>query len=79
MEDKKDNVDSINKIIVNLKIDEMMTKYKYFPNCTEFESLNKEIPDNNNFTKIFNNFLSRLKDFDTYLTYKISSKKNIFN
>ena len=77
MEDKKDNVDSINKIIVNLKIDEMMTKYKYFPNCTEFESLNKEIPDNNNFSKIFNNFLSRLKDFDTYLTYKISSKKNI--
>ena len=78
MEDKKDNVDSINKIIVNLKIDEMMTKYKYFPNCTEFESLNKEIPDNNNFSKIFNNFLSRLKDFDTYLTYNISSKKNSF-
>jgi hypothetical protein len=76
MEDKKDKVDNTNKININLKIDEMMTKHKYFPNCTEFESLDKEIPDNNNFSKIFNNFLSRLKDFDTYLTYNISSKKN---
>jgi hypothetical protein len=57
-----------------LLIDKMMDENNYFPNCTKFESINKEISDKHNFSKIFNNFLSKLKDFDRVLTENNSSK-----
>ena len=68
MEDKKD------KITNSLMIDILMDKYNYFPNVIEFESINKEISDKSNFVKIFNNFLSKLKEFDKFLTNHFSSK-----
>ena len=58
-----------------LLIDSMMKKFKYFPNNTKFESMQKEIPDNQNFSIIFNNFLLKLKDFDkSFTTNYLSSK-----
>ena len=57
-----------------LLIDSMMKKFKYFPNNTKFESMQKEIPDNQNFSIIFNNFLLKLKDFDKSFTNYLSSK-----
>ena len=63
-----------------LCIDKMMEQYNYFPNCTEFESINKEISDNHNFSKIFNNFLSKLKDFDrTFSENHLSTNKTKWN
>ena len=60
-----------------LMIDMMMYKYKYYPINTEFESLNRKIPDNNNFSKIFSDFLSKLKMFDKEFTnYAESNKTN---
>ena len=57
-----------------LLFDKMMDENNYFPNCTKFESINKEISDKHNFSKIFNNFLSKLKDFDRIFTENNSSK-----
>ena len=57
-----------------LLIDKMMDENNYFPNCTKFESINKEISDKHNFSKIFNNFLSKLKDFDRVFTENNPSK-----
>jgi len=54
MEVKKENTKNSN----NLKIEEMMKEFNYFPKVTEFESLNKEILDKNNFSKVFNIFLN---------------------
>ena len=59
-----------------LLIDKMMDDNNYFPNCTKFESINREILDKHNFTKIFNNFLFKLRDFDRIFTEYYSSKHN---
>ena len=56
MEVRKEKGDNPNILI----LDKMMKEFNYFPKVTEFESLNKEIPDKNNFSKIFNNFLNIL-------------------
>ena len=71
MEVKKENTKNSN----NLKIDEMMKEFNYFPKVAEFESLNKEIFDKNNFSKVFNIFLNKLKDFDENFTKHVSSNK----
>ena len=71
MEVKKENTKNSN----NLKIDEMMKEFNYFPKVTEFESLNKETLDKNNFSKVFNIFLNKLKDFDECFTKHVSSNK----
>ena len=71
MEVKKENTKNSN----NLKIDEMMKEFNYFPKVAEFESLNKEILDKNNFSKVFNIFLNKLKDFDECFTKHVSSNK----
>ena len=60
-----------------LLIDDMMRRFNYFPNTKEFESINKEIPDNHNFSKVFNNFLTKLKDFDKAFTAHTSTKKPV--
>ena len=69
MEDKKEEID------VPLLIDNMMDKFNYFPNVTEFESINKEIPEKKNFSKIFNHFVTKLKEFDKCFTTHISLSK----
>ena len=69
MEDKKDNA------INSLLIDKMMDKFNYFPNDVKFESVKKEISDEANFSKIFNTFLTKLKEFDSFITNHISLKK----
>ena len=71
MEIKKQNENNNNILI----IDNMMKKNNYFPEVKELESVSKEIVDKNNFSKIFNLFLSKLKDFDDCLTSYISSNK----
>ena len=71
MEVKKENTKNSN----NLKIDEMMKDFNYFPKVAEFESLNKEILDKNNFSKVFNIFLNKLKDYDENFTKHVSSNK----
>ena len=79
MEEKKDKVSN------SLMIDQMMDIYNYFPNVAEFESINKDISDKANFSKIFNNFLTKLKKFDQFLTNQFSKKnkyidiKNFFD
>ena len=74
MEGKNINKNGINN---TLRIYDMMIKNNYFPKCTEFESLNEEIPDKNNFSKIFNNFLSKLKDFDEFFSNQVLNEKII--
>ena len=69
MENKQD--DNNNQ---SLLIDKMMQKFNYYPNITNFESINKEIPDKNNFTKVFKNFFLKLKEFDSKVTENFSSK-----
>ena len=71
MEVRKEKGDNP-KILI---LDKMMKEFNYFPKVTEFESLNEEIPDKNNFSKIFNNFLNKLKDFDECFTKHASSNK----
>jgi hypothetical protein len=71
MEVRKEKGDNSNILI----LDKMMKEFNYFPKVTEFESFNKEIPDKNNFSKIFNNFLNKLKDFDECFTKHASSNK----
>ena len=60
----------------SLIIDSMMKIHNYFPKITEFESLNKEIPDKTNFSKIFPNFLSKLKEFDKFYSSKVSMNRH---
>ena len=67
MENQKDE-----EINFPLLIDKMMYRFYYFPNVTEFISINKEIPDKNNFSKIFNHFLTKLIEFDKNFTNYIS-------
>ena len=70
MEEKEKEIEK------QLLIDKMMDDNNYFPNCSKFESINREILDKHNFTKIFNNFLFKLRDFDRIFTEYYSSKHN---
>ena len=57
----------------SLLLDGMMKKFNYFPNNSEFESINKEIPDKTDFSKVFNHFLLKLKEFDKSFTEHLTS------
>ena len=58
-----------------LIIDDMMKEFNYYPNVKEFESVNKEIDNKNNFNKIFNTFLTKLKEYDKSFTNYVKSNE----